>query len=801
MQEQMVTITVDGEEVEARLGSNLLDVLRGLNLDIPTLCHDDRLTPYGGCRLCVVQRKDGRGGMIPTCSTPVQRGMIIDTETESVIEARRRNLQMLMLNHRMECPVCDRNGDCRFQELIYLYGVPEKQLPFELIRRPVDVSSPFILRDPEKCILCGKCVRLCDEIQGVGEIGLVHRGLEATVTTLLERPLDCEFCGQCVNACPVGALIVKPFISGIPAWMRERRDSACSWCSCGCELEAEVYEGKIVRMTSRPGSDPNDGTLCVKGWLGWDLLNNPDRLTRPLVRKEDRLQEASWPEALDAVAAGFARAREKDLPVAAVATSRLTNEDALLLRHFVREQLGSDLVGLGPAGGVRALQTGVAPVFGAPRSTLTLSELQEVDFVPVVRADPGRTHPLLKLELVRRHRQRGLPFAMAAAFTGGLERHAEPFLRLQPGSETALLAFLSRELAARGLLDDSLDGFDAWLESLSPWTVEHTAEVTGVSEALLKELTEKIAQAEKLGVVVPTGHGIPGDEGETTRAAASLVAALGEAAGLLVLGEKTNLQGCLDAGLAQSSPEDILDVACQSKLGCLYLLGQDPAGSWPRSMPGREAIEKTDFLVVQDAFLTESARAADVVLPVAILIERDGLGTGPDGALRHYRRIVDPPEGVLQDGEIIRAIAAKMELELPGKEALQNEETPKIDPHPVSLSPLSLDTTPRLREAFYLDASPQLFHSGATTTHSARLRELSPDIFVRVAPEDAQAAGLENGDTVRIIGEGREMLLRARLDHRIAPGTLAVPWKTRDDGASRFITHEGEVVSVRMRRS
>jgi len=420
MEGRLVTITVNGQEVEARTGALLLDVLRGLGLDIPTLCHDDRLTPYGGCRLCVVERKDGRGGMIPSCSTPVQRGMVIETETERVVECRRRNLQLLVLNHRMECPVCERNGDCRFQELIYLYGTPEEQLPFELVRRPRDEHSPVIVRDPEKCILCGKCVRLCDEIQGVGEIGLVKRGLEATITTLLERPLDCEFCGQCVNACPVGALIARPYANDtVPAWVRERRITVCSWCSCGCELEAELYGGRIVRVTARPGSEPNDGMLCVKGWLGWDVLTSPERLTRPLVRREGRLEEASWEEALETVAAAATRARKNGRLLAAVASPRLTNEDALLLRHLMEDGLGSDWLSLGPEAGVRALQEGVAPVLGGPFSTARLDDLREADLVLVLRGDPGRTHPLVKTILVRRHRQQERPFALAAPGAGG----------------------------------------------------------------------------------------------------------------------------------------------------------------------------------------------------------------------------------------------------------------------------------------------------------------------------------------------------------------------------------------------
>lgn len=803
MDPRMVTITVNGQEVEARAGTRLLDVLRGLGLDIPTLCHDDRLTPYGGCRLCVVERKDGRGGLVPSCSTPVQRGMVIETDTPEVIESRRRNLQLLVLNHRMECPVCERNGDCRFQELVYLYGIGEDLLPFERVRRPRDESSPVIVRDPEKCILCGKCVRLCDEVQGVAEIGLVGRGLEAAVTTMLDRPLDCEFCGQCVNACPVGALIATPYVSDVPAWLREHRTTVCSWCACGCEIEVELYRGRVARVTSRPGSGVNDGTLCVKGWLGWDVLSSPERLTRPLVRRGGRLEASTWEEALAAVTEAARRAGREHRGLAAFATPRLTSEDALLLRHLMEDGLGSDWISLGPEAGVRALQEGVTPVFGGPFSTATLQDLERADLVLVLRGDPGRTHPLVKNILVRRFRQRELPFALAATFTGGLERHARPFLRLTPGAEPALLRFLGRELASRGVLDSAVEGYAEWSSSLEECTAAWAAGVTGVPETVLQRLAGVVAAAGRVAVVVVTGHGLPGDEAETAREAASLVVSLGERAKLLVLGEKANLQGCLAAGLGRRPPHEILEAARAGKLGWLYLVGQDPAGAWPRHLPAREALEGAGFVVVQDAFLTETARAADVVLPAAILIEREGTGIGGDGGVRRYTRIVDPPGSALQDGTILRRLAEGMAIGLPSAERVAAEAAALAvaERPPARLGPAGGALPAPVGAGFLLDPSPQLFHSGSTTTHSAVLRGLSPGIAVRIAPRDAAAAGLANGDAVRLVADGREVLLRARIDRRIAPGTVGVAWQRRSDGAARLVGGGHGVVTVQLRRS
>ncbi|HHQ47629.1 MAG TPA: 4Fe-4S dicluster domain-containing protein, partial [Acidobacteria bacterium] len=717
-------------------------------------------------------------------------------------ESRRRNLQLLALNHRMECPVCERSGDCRFQELIYLYGTPEQQLPFELVRRPRDVKSPVIVRDPEKCILCGKCVRLCDEVQGVGEIGLVGRGLDATVMTLLERPLDCEFCGQCVNACPVGALIARPYVSEVPAWLREHRTTVCSWCSCGCELEAELYEGRVLKVTSRTGSEPNDGVLCVKGWLGWDVLHDPERLTHPLVRRHGRLEPASWEDALEAVAAAATRARRGGLQLAAAATPRLTSEDAILLRHLMEDGFGSQWTSLGPEAGIRALTEGMGTVWGVPASTANLDDVRAADLVLVLRGDPGRTHPLMKNELVRRHRQRGRPFALAAAFTGGAERHARPFLRLRPGAEAALLGYLGRELDGLGRLDRSVAGFDSWRASVEPCTEEWAVTATGVPVETLRELVGAMAAARTVTLVVVTGRGLPGEEAEATRGAACLAAALGDGAGVVVLGEKSNLAGCIQAGLERRPGRELLEASKAGRIGWLYLVGQDPAGAWPRSMPGREALEGAGFVVVQDAFLTETARAADVVLPAAILIERDGTGIGSDGGVRRYRRIVDPPAGARQDGEIIRALADHLGIELPSPDTITEEVAHLAAiPGPPRLVPVETGVPGQPGDGFLVDPSPSLFHSGSTTTHSALLRELSPGIAVRIAPADAEREGLGNGDAVRLVADGREVLLRARIDRRVTPGSLGVLWRSRDDSASRLIDDIDEVVSVHLRRS
>ena len=530
MSAERFTITVDGREVSVAPRTLLLHVLREQRIEVPTLCHDDRLTPYGGCRLCVVARRDGRGGMIPSCSTPVERGMVIETSPPEVIEARRQQLQLLVMNHRMECPVCERRGDCSLQDLLYRYGTPEAPLPFERRLAPRDEASPLIVRDPEKCVLCGKCVRLCDEVQGVAEIGIVNRGMEAHVTTIHGAPLDCEFCGQCVEACPVGALVARPFDTSVPVWMRTATATTCTFCSAGCGVRVETHEGALLRVSSVDGSGVERGKLCVKGRFGWDLLAHPDRVTRPLLRHGGELRPATWDEALDAIVSGIGRARSAGKAVVGFGSARLSNEAAFHFQDLLRRGAGTPHVGFGRAAGVDALVDGVMPVLGSPRSTATFGGLVEAQTVLVVRGDPTRTHPLAKTQIVQGVNQKGHRLIMAHATTGGLERHARPFLPLRPGSEEAFLLGLTNIVVESGAPGaqrlESTAGFEAWRHSLAAYSPAVVAEATGVGEAALREVASALLASDSVVGVVVTAEGLAGDEAAAARAMAYLLLAL-----------------------------------------------------------------------------------------------------------------------------------------------------------------------------------------------------------------------------------------------------------------------------------
>jgi NADH-quinone oxidoreductase subunit G len=827
-------ITVNGQQVEVAAGLTLLEALRRCGIELPTLCHDERLTPYGGCRMCLVLRRDGRPGLVPACSTPVIPGMTIDTNTPEIREARRRQLQLILLNHRMDCPVCERDGDCRLQDLVYEYGADERLLPFSLVRRPRDEASPLIIRDPEKCILCAKCARLCDEVQGVAAIAVVGRGLEARVGTWLDGPLDCEFCGQCVDACPVGALIARPFVSEIPAWHRTRTSTTCSFCSSGCELTVTSDGVRLLSVSGTPESQPNHGNLCVKGRFGWDVLHNADRLIQPLVRRDGRLSEATWDEALTAVTAGFAAARERSAAIAAVGSTRLTTEDAYLLQRFAREALGSPHVSSGMDAGVEALVAGMGETLGTPCSTATLTDLARADAVLVLRADPGRTHPLVKSELVAAARRRGSKLLLAHPSTSSLSHLATQHVAVHPGGEETLLLGVIHELLRRGVsvtpaMEDT-EEYAAWRGRLQRYAAASVSAAVGIPPSEIALLANHLQAARSLVVTVVTGRGIVGDEAAVTRRSVELLGVLGlldrTGSGVLVLGEKANAQGVVLAGLdprltaggilaasraalnstdgaGWSIPETI-EKATAGGVGVLYLVGQDPAGAWPRGMGARRALARTPFIVVQDPFLTDTGRAANVVLPVRCLVERVGSLIGSDGARRALRPALPPPVDLPGDGQLIREVARRMGLALPADAALEAELAAVLE-RKASRDRLRLSLpyspqTPPATGGVLLDVAPHLFHSGSITLRSETLTGLMAPETIRLAPQDAQRLHIERGDTVRVSTGGRETLLRAEVDPGVRPGTASALWGGNGDGAARLVSHGSHQLMVEIGR-
>ncbi len=342
-----VTLTINGMEVSVPQGSTILDAARKLGVFIPTFCHDPDLSRPGSCRICVVEAK-GSKNLTVSCATIARDGMVVETDTPAVLEARKTILELLLANHPEDCLTCGRNGDCRLQDYAYLYGVRSgAQFPGDRHSYPLEDDNPFMVRDMNKCILCGKCIRMCSEIQGNSVVDFTYRGFRTKVGPAMDASLaesgECVFCGNCVAVCPTGALQEKALRAKARTWEVKKVRTTCPYCGTGCSFDLNIKDGKVVGVTSCDG-EVNGRALCVKGRFGFGFIHHPDRLTAPLIKKDGKFVEASWEEAIGLVAGKLAAIRDQHGPdsLAVLTSARCTNEDNYLMMKFTRAVIGTN---------------------------------------------------------------------------------------------------------------------------------------------------------------------------------------------------------------------------------------------------------------------------------------------------------------------------------------------------------------------------------------------------------------------------------------------------------------------------
>lgn len=339
-------LTIDGRQVRAQTGMTILEVARKAGIYIPTLCADDDLAPFGACRLCVVE-VEKIGGLPTSCTLPAADGMVVKTSSPRIDQIRRNIIELLLSDHPSDCLTCPQNNRCELQTVAAYVGVRQMRFEGEKRSYPIDDSNPFFVRDLERCILCGKCVRVCDEVQGRNSIYYVYRGLKTKIATVLDRPLaesNCESCGQCVDKCPVGALVPKANLRyGLPT---AETKTICPYCGVGCSLILETRGNRIIGARGDPDAIANRGRTCVKGRFGYEFVNHKDRLTKPLIRKDGVLVESSWEDALELVATKLAQTRAEygGDAIGVLTSAKCTNEENYLAQKFTRAVLGTNSV-------------------------------------------------------------------------------------------------------------------------------------------------------------------------------------------------------------------------------------------------------------------------------------------------------------------------------------------------------------------------------------------------------------------------------------------------------------------------
>ena len=348
MENQQFAVRINGQSINCRAGQTILEVCRQANIPVPTLCYDQRLNPYGACRLCIVE-VDGYSEPLASCTTYVQPGMVVTTESEKLSQLRRTTLEMLLHNHPNDCMHCEATGACELQSLTYQYGAKLGQFQTQKWGLPLIEDNPFITYEPTKCVVCARCVRICHEVVMADTLKLDQNGWRTLPVTTDGKPrsLDnCEFCGQCVSTCPTGALTDRKSRGKGRAMEVKKVKTTCSYCGTGCNYFLNIKDGKVVRVTSDFDAPVNKGNLCVKGRYGFDFIDSPERIRTPLIKENGKFREASWDEALDLVASKFNALIKEHGPemVGGFSSSRCTNEENYLLSKWVRCAVGSNNV-------------------------------------------------------------------------------------------------------------------------------------------------------------------------------------------------------------------------------------------------------------------------------------------------------------------------------------------------------------------------------------------------------------------------------------------------------------------------
>jgi predicted molibdopterin-dependent oxidoreductase YjgC len=637
--ENTVTVTIDGITVKVKPSATILEAAKAAGVRIPVLCADDKLHPYGSCRICLVEIEKSPRKFTPSCTTPVADNMIVKTMTPDLFEARKRILELLLNNHPLDCPVCDKAGSCQLQDLVHEYGLGPSKFAEKKRVVPPNYRSAVIDREVGRCVLCGKCVRVCREQNAVGELAFTRRGEKSKVSTDFDQPLACEFCGECVEICPVGALTTKQFKYRGRTWNMESVQSVCNYCGNGCRLQYQTRLGRIVRVRSAARN-----YLCGKGRFGWDAVHHPDRLTTPLVRLHGELVPATWDEALAMVVTNLNVIRNKRSAdsIGGLGSVRTTNEENYLFQKFMRTAVGTNNVDLlarlkAPKGLNSAFFSG------------EITKISDHEAVLVLDGDAAEINPWTGIEIVRAVNRNYRNLVLVNSGFNKLNRLAAAVLEY--GTAEAALADLLPALKGGGG-SESAQKAAAILQKAASVAVVIPARLSDkeyeqITELLplLKGVTtyplvrrSNLQGAMDMGVMPDYYPGYRKVAPDTTAAmAASWNAVLPDGPGLTAL----EMLAGINAG----------------KIHALYIMGDDPAGSDGGIKP---LLGKLEFLVVQDIYLTETAKLANVVLPACSSAEKTGTLTSLERRLQQLGRAEEPHGDSRPDWDILQTVAKKM---------------------------------------------------------------------------------------------------------------------------------------------
>jgi len=863
-----VNVTIDGHEVEVPEGMTILKAMRLIGKDVPTLCYSDRMEPFGACRTCMVT-VEGREKPVASCHTPVMGGQSYVTRSPFLTKLRKNITELVVSDHPLECLDCTANNRCDLQSLAADVGLrtPRYENP-RTHNPPMDNSHPFIKLEMDKCIGCAKCVRACDEVQGSFILGMSGRGYDTEVIAGNKTGFDaadCVSCGQCVFECPVAALEEdRTREQGLPD---TTTTTTCSYCAVGCSLDVNTKDGEVVNITPNVEGSANKGHTCVKGRFAHHYASSGERLTSPLIRNDDgSFREASWDEALDLVASKLGEIKAKYGPesFASISSSRCTNEENYLMQKFTRAVIGTNSIDNCSRVCHSPSAYGLGQALGTGAGTNSFQDVEKAELLMIVGANPTEAHPVFGSR-IKQAVLKGCKLIVLDPRETELAQLADIHLPLRPGANVAVINAMQHVLITEDLLDHDFiakhsEGFDEIKSEYETCTPEWAEKLSGVPADDIRAAARMYAASGAAQIlwglgVTEAGHGSNTVFGMINMAV--MTGNLGRpGTGTCPIRGQNNVQGASDVGalpnvfsdyrlvtdeIARAEHRevwgveppsnkgyripDMMNAAHEGKLKAMYILAEDIAQSDPDTAHIVGAIEHLEFLVVQEIFMCETAKYADVILPGTTFLEKEGTFTNSDRRVQRVRQAIKPMAGTRIDGQITHDIAMRMGVDM-GFDDGNGVNFSKVMDELASLTPAwrgisfeRLDregfvqwpcysedhpgteivheggefirkggkariTTTPWQEAgevpdedfpLYLTTGRQLFHYNVgTMTRRTKVSQLdrAKEERVRVHPKDARKLGIEAGERVDVVSRRGRVNVPVELSKACTPGTV-----------------------------
>ncbi|AVT74809.1 formate dehydrogenase subunit alpha [Rhodopseudomonas palustris] len=710
LSETMVTLTIDGRSVSVPEGTSIMRAAMEIGTAIPKLCATDMVDAFGSCRLCLVEI-DGRSGTPASCTTPVADGLVVHTQTERLKQIRKGVMELYISDHPLDCLTCSANGDCELQDMAGAVGLRDVRYGYSGEKHPnpgLDESNPYFTYDPSKCIVCSRCVRACEEVQGTFALTIAGRGFDSVVSPGMQESFlgsECVSCGACVQACPTATLNEKSVIEiGTP----ERSVvTTCAYCGVGCTFKAEMRGEELVRMVPYKDGKANRGHSCVKGRFAWGYANHKERILKPMIRAKitEPWREVSWDEAFSYAASELKRIQAKygRDAVGGITSSRCTNEETFLVQKLIRAGFGNNNVDTCARVCHSPTGYGLSTAFGTSAGTQDFDSVEHADVVMIIGANPTDGHPVFGSRLKKRLRQ-GAKLIVIDPRRIDLVRSAHveaaQHLPLKPGTNVAVLTALAHVIVTEGLANEAFvrercdwSEYEHWAAFVSDerHSPEATAAFTGVDPGSLREAARLYATGGNGAIYYGLGVTEHSQGSTTVMAIANLAMATGNlgrpGVGVNPLRGQNNVQGSCDMG---SFPHELpgyrhistdsvresfealwnvkldnepglripnmLDAAVEGSFKALYVQGEDILQSDPNTKHVAAGLEAMECVIVHDLFLNETANYAHIFLPGSTFLEKNGTFTNAERRIQRVRKVMSPKNG-LEDWEVTLRLA------------------------------------------------------------------------------------------------------------------------------------------------